>query len=252
MLEISSRYVPQSIDGLLYKFRSQGKWLEHTLRSKTLYFATVSEWNDPWDVQTTIDTSCTFDELLAYHQRILPKEHVHAAHEYTQKYIDDPVNLHYDINELWSKIASQAGLCAFAGGWKHVLLWSYYAEGHTGVALGFAPLNDIELFNCIYPMRYEKHPPNKYFEHPEQTFVDLMLVKSEVWKHEDERRAWHDPPGVHPFKKEALVEITFGASCQDLYVKHIIDICVDSGFNHLQFYKAHKVPGKYELNRHTI
>lgn len=83
------------------------------------------------------------------------------------------------------------GLLCFTSTWEEPLLWSYYADKHKGVAIGFEILQDE-----VMKMDYSDNPKRQKIEltgdadHDERSLFDLARLKCGAWRHEDEYRIW--------------------------------------------------------------
>lgn len=85
---------------------------------------------------------------------------------------------------------SQMGLLCFAGDWSEPLMWSHYAEKHTGVCLGFdvsrstvqqVSYQDDRILAALSPTP----TPHKLSEELQN---QLLCTKSGGWRYEEEYR----------------------------------------------------------------
>ncbi len=115
--------------------------------------------------------------------------------------LNDPFELHVGFskpNSLlrntfrdWKEeISKEFGILCFSKNWHNPLLWSHYAEKHTGCALGFE-IQDDKATKIIYS---KNRPLFKWTEMPSdpilrQNFLDkLFKTKFVSWKYEEEYR----------------------------------------------------------------
>lgn len=237
----------------LYKFRSiDGVALPSILRSQTIRFSNPFNWNDPFDGQIRIDTKNTQSEVarfLKYHQPKLSRAH---ARETGKKVTKNPKLWEQFVNDKMRERMAEQGFCCFTSDWSPILQWSYYADGHKGVALGFAPYEDLDLFGLPIKVRYlEEYPLVNYVNHSVECLTTLLTVKAKVWEHEQEIRIWNKR-GDQPFNPKALADITFGVRCTDEEIGQIINICKASNLNHIQFFRATRSIRKFSLERQLI
>lgn len=237
----------------LYKFRSiDGVALDSILRTQTIRFSNPLNWNDPFDGQIRIDTKNTQSEVarfLRYHQPDLSRA---RARETGKNNIKNSIWWEQFVNDKMRERLAEQGFCCFTSDWSPILQWSYYADGHKGVALGFAPYEDIELFGLPIKVRYlEEYPHVNYVNHSLECLTTLLTVKSKVWEHEQEIRIWNKR-GDLSFKQEALADITFGVRCTDRDIEHIKKVCQISGLNHVLFYRATRAERKFSLERELM
>ncbi len=93
------------------------------------------------------------------------------------------------MREFKDKLAATQGLISFSKSWNNPLLWTHYAEDHTGMALGFAVPNSV-VRKMNYIRRKEsinlekaKDPKTK------QKYLDLFYSSKHInWKYEGEYR----------------------------------------------------------------
>ncbi len=121
---------------------------------------------------------------------------------------DDDIRPEY--REERSRICDNYGLLCFCHDWRETLLWSYYADKHRGIAIGFdIPSDDvIEVCYTLNPTRQRVELTDNPRE-VEKQFLDLAKVKYGEWMHEREarvlveRKDWKDEP-VDKCGKQAL------------------------------------------------
>ncbi len=115
--------------------------------------------------------------------------------------LNDPFELHAGFSkpnnllrdtfrEFKEEISKEIGILCFSKNWHNPLLWSHYAEKHTGCALGFE-IPDDKAIQIIYS---KNRPLFKWAKMPidpkqRQTFLDrLSKTKFISWKYEEEYR----------------------------------------------------------------
>lgn len=111
-----------------------------------------------------------------------------------------------NIEKLKQKINEIIGVTCFAERPDNVLMWSHYANKHTGfcVEYDFSKLKSIEAKSMLFPVIYSKNRavlPLGLFDFsdiknvklvenslPIPEIVEALLIKSEVWQYEEEWR----------------------------------------------------------------
>jgi hypothetical protein len=94
------------------------------------------------------------------------------------------------FRETKEQINADKGLICFSRSWSNPLLWGHYAEGHTGMALGFEVSGEL-LAEVIYAKKPIKIPIDKATNKPdlsEELINRLLRTKFHDWKYEDEVR----------------------------------------------------------------
>jgi hypothetical protein len=236
---------------LFYKFRRViGDHLEGILKNKTLMFADPTKWNDPWDGQIIVETTGTRQEMTRWAKATIAQMPRQRAREFARRVEKDPAGWNKTVNAAARMAVQEQGLCCFSTSWKPVLQWSYYADGHKGVALGFDWKKDILLFAMALKVRYEeRYPLYNYLREPERCIASLLTSKSKDWVHEEEVRIWRPPPGLKRYNPETLREVIFGARCTIDDIKKVKAWCKEGGFKHLQYFKTKVVPGTFSLEK---
>lgn len=188
-----------------WKFRAADGGAERILESREIWFSAPERFNDPFDCQA--DIQGTFN---AIRDRLL------IRHEMQLAGLIEGAKRHAEVHRY-------AYFCA-CGAWDETLMWSHYADGHRGVALGFSfsadsPLNIREL-TCkpveyssdalmlaithanealniyrAYPRQYPglmAGEADAFFDRFRINIVELYeavrFMKAECWKYEQERR----------------------------------------------------------------
>lgn len=117
---------------------------------------------------------------------------------YTSKYKDlnDPMEGQYyyrtgELNEnIRSKLLQEKGeirLCSLSRVRNNQLMWSHYANGHRGVAIG---VNIIDSNCTIRPIEYNGLSLIKNQDFNDKTAFEILSHKLEVWNYEEEVRAF--------------------------------------------------------------
>ena len=115
-------------------------------------------------------------------------------------------SLSKEIEKLKQKINEIIGVTCFAERPDNVLMWSHYANKHTGfcVEYDFSKLKSTEAKSMLFPVIYSKNRavlPLGLFDFsdiknvklvenslPIPEIVEALLIKSEVWQYEEEWR----------------------------------------------------------------
>jgi hypothetical protein len=148
--------------------------------------------------------------------------------------LNDPFELNpYRIESredrlLWEKAmrdtANGKGLICFSDRWSNPVIWSHYAENHTGMCLGF-DVCDTDCFKVAYKSKKTKLPPISTIVKDRNTaFIEeALLTKYSHWRYEHEWRMFLSigtPPDSNgnyfePFgEKIKLREVIVGHSCE--------------------------------------
>jgi hypothetical protein len=237
---------------MLYKFHRNNKFLFNLLLDSSLWFSNPKDFNDPFDMRFSSDLS--FDEVLP--KDILQLEV--AKYAFSKLGIDEEQFLDqidkeiehvgFDPKELVNIFVYQMfqnmGMCCFSKTYDNILLWSHYAEGHTGVCIEFdqTELNKMEK-TLFFDLDYSDDFPIA------KEAIDLRKAfrKSECWKYEMEARLLHPNKGGVKFAKKSIKRIIFGAKTEVAEIKRIVEVVLSCGYEDIKFLKANIHPYQYKL-----
>lgn len=129
------------------------------------------------------------------------------------------------LTEFKNRYDRTSGMLSFSRRWKNPVLWSHYAAGGRGMALGF----DIDRTlgtRGVLEVRYEDNKMRALGDDPDpisKEFQELLLVtKFKHWEYEEELRAFvdlsttvkEDGRRFYPFaEKLRLREVILGPLC---------------------------------------
>lgn len=142
---------------------------------KQIYYHFLSTENAINDLQDEWIKVSTFDDLNDPFE-MLP-------------YLRFPFPERQPYHNVRRDLVKKFGLLCFTSAWEEPLLWSYYADKHKGVALGFEILRDD-----VMKVEYSDNPKRKKIEltgeadQDESSFLELAKFKYGGWKHENEYR----------------------------------------------------------------
>lgn len=95
-------------------------------------------------------------------------------------YLTDPAN--GNIIRLLRTEKYKTRICSLSRDYRHTLLWSHYADSHTGCCIEVSAVNEREIPT---PVRYIEHIP---IVSDMQEGKELLSHKSTVWEYEKEVR----------------------------------------------------------------
>ena len=191
---------------VLYKYRSlAGKNRDYTKRlivDRELYFASVDEFNDPFDCRASIVVPRATPEQ--WKEFGLPRR---PPRELREKMMAEKGQ-----QVLLESVRKLGIFCSTSDAFS-ILMWSYYTLGHTGVCLGFrtstgsgSPLWDSRPveYSDVYP----SYNPLRREAGGEES---VLIKKAKPWEHESEWRAFNsDGHGVVRYEQNVLKEVVLG------------------------------------------
>lgn len=213
------------IPDVLYKYRSLSgesrKYVRQTIVENKVYFSSPAKFNDPFDcrVHMTFGGSNrawkkNFMAFLKKHRPDLNRQQRQAeVHRIVNTgRLRNPEVLQRMIADM-QKAVDGLGVFSLSARNDDILMWSYYAEHHAGLCLGF--LHRVGPLGPALPVEYSStYPKLNYLKDDERRMMEAnLLTKSASWKHEDEWRIvdWSQGSGLRRYPSELLSEIIFGA-----------------------------------------
>jgi hypothetical protein len=185
-LEIGVRN--QDLPQFIFKYRTIDS-TKKLLENNSLWFSSPKDFNDPFDCQIIPDTNNTVEQIEQYIRKNTPgtftdKEIVaHAAKFQNENIWQDYMKIAAD------RCINSTGVCCFSKNKKNLLMWSHYADSHTGVCLKFDILKDADFFHVILPVIYRQdYPVYNHLENSESFTTSMFLSKSTGWEYEEELR----------------------------------------------------------------
>lgn len=218
---------------LLYKFRGLSKRhrIESIFRTHTLYWPAISELNDPFEskprivappIRSALDKRKAEGSVFELFRRQgMSRDEAKAR----SKAASLPGFLEKRAIEMTRKIPPALGayrIYSLAGNCQSILLWSHYAEAHTGICLGFSTHKTD--FGEAMEVYYSKNLATvDLFDREHETNLRAMaLTKSDEWRYEQEFRLVSEEPtpsGMLPvndhlyvFDPACLAEVIMGCN----------------------------------------
>jgi len=197
VLEALSRMPP-----VLYKYSGLSgerlEWMRRLIVKSELYFAPSSAFNDPLDCRIAPNFNAS---RLAIEQfcrvrlrQWFPLEDRRARKERIRQMVlkskteDGQESLAKDL----LRSLDENGIACFAKDPAKMLLWSYYAEGHSGIAVRFNITLEHLMARQFIPIEVQysnDFPVVHFYKAKTQEFLRTLFgTKSLAWKHEEEWR----------------------------------------------------------------
>ncbi|MGY3856846.1 DUF2971 domain-containing protein [Aeromonas intestinalis] len=114
--------------------------------------------------------------------------------------------------EYYNTFLKRIGVLSLSRQYDNTLMWSHYADYHKGFLVGFRYSipedlveNDADLdYKNIIPRKVIYSSDRPVYDVNSQFKTEVLLNKNEVWKYEEEERAfsWKVQPGIHDYDRE--------------------------------------------------
>ncbi len=225
-------YVPEKPPARLYKYQPFSERTLTALKSRTLYFARPSSFNDPYDFSVPVRVAdISMDDCI---QLLKGKiggswDGVHGDRRYVDEdgkpteFLRQTVK-NSGIDAFRAKLRESylnRGVTCFSEAPDDTLLWSHYGGGHRGISLEFDTSRPV--LSRLHKVRYTDEIPmfNVVDEllNDSPLFMCMLLTKAACWSYEREWRAIHiEAEKEYCYGVDALTGVYLGARLTDAEV----------------------------------
>lgn len=238
----TGRY-PESV----YKYRTI-KQASQILQNFQFFFSSAANFNDPFD--------CALDEVVQYTQSDfsawlsgMPSSVSKAEKQiFIELYKNSGQEFNEQIKKLKNQNINSKGVLALSKTNENILLWSHYAENHTGVAIKLNITKDLNFFTTPINIEYtDKYTPLNFLTEPLKSIEQTLSKKSIDWEYEKEFRIYKNTIGLQKINPEAITDVFFGIKTSKDDIQKIKSICNNKELSHVNFYKAEKTYGEFSM-----
>lgn len=239
-------------NNFLYKYRSFSENTDKIIKNTSLYLSPIEKFNDPFDSKLSYKQCYTTEEIQKYWEVFLrdkePKTTVEQAMEnygISEKFVERQ-------NLLRKDLETEIGVLSLSKTSTSILMWSHYANNHTGLVFEFEPKYATSCLAKPIKVDYEiSYDVLSYVVERkvrEEQYIKELLTKFVDWSYEKEYRVIEiNFQGEKEFHKDELKSIIFGLKAKTTDMDNMIKLCHENGFSHVKFKKAEAVHGKFEL-----
>lgn len=206
----------------LFKYEALSLQSLQNLKNQSIYFASPSRFNDPYDCAITAGVADPTDaDIEAARFRYL--NHPEATEDVRHLFLSAPPRvlrerlvkiLGKTVEEQRERFLTTKGVCCFSEINDDLLMWAHYGGCYRGICLAFD--TRFEPFHKIRKVSYvEKMPQIEVRPIVEgdatQVFESLFCTKSRSWAYEREWRCMHaEANKLYTYRPEALKAVYFG------------------------------------------
>ncbi len=226
---------------------TEDKYTERIFKHNELYFRNPNKFNDPFDCKAllTFKRDWNLEEYIKFvKNNAIDSIGRNLNNKEKQSYKEMAIevfknsdrnqlnrNFNNTIKEGLAKSINEFRILCLSEKYNDILMWSHYADGHRGFVL---QLNTEALLQNF------KHPPQKVFYSPEESFPSIkdfnernhthmfLITKSSHWEYEGEWRIFmqdEDNPEkegkVYKFKNGLITGIILGCEMKNCKKKKI-------------------------------
>jgi hypothetical protein len=248
----------------LYKYCANNKHTENIFINSELYFALPSLFNDPFDSKLKFSFEGSLNDIRKAYGRALYSSSLHNNNRYRQlnsqeadeiaeKWITPKLidNKDYQVKftERIQKLENPQGVLCLSEVNNNILMWSHYAEKHTGICLEFSWPNDDPIFGKYQRVKYQTHYESvwAWLYTYDEIAKKTMFIKSIDWVYEKEYRILVKNEGCRMFPKESLTGVIFGCQIPKKIKDFYIEIIKNNKYS-LELFDAIPDISSYSLN----
>lgn len=218
----SSEEVPSPLPPVLYKYYEFNEWTQAIFEKNEIYFQSPDCFNDPFDSKLAHTYKGTEDQRISRLIACWRKEGVaFDTDEITYAKTQECAMNGQDVAKVMDKgtaerLRKRLGVFCMTTDKQNLLMWSHYANAHTGFCLEFNTANECfreRTFPILYPEPRSERPQLNLIEDINSgKMIEALFTKAVDWEYEDEWRIVDQPkgPGVKQFPAEALTSVYLG------------------------------------------
>jgi len=253
---------------IIYKYYnvSDITLIKKILKEGLIKFCSPNDFNDPFDCRFNLETKYSETEYRNY---LFAKGLGHVMIDSNiDLYRRGQINILNLIKSIHNNQLKEVGIFCTATKPTNILMWSHYANKHTGICIGYKTItehnknylqfnkNDLKPEYAsdgkveIEKVKYTTKMPKKLNilkQNNQKHFWDFLISKSTNWKYEQEYRCiillnYLKNKYIH-IQKECIAEVVIGLKTD----QNIIDEVLKYINSDQKIYRTYVSNNKYEL-----
>jgi hypothetical protein len=237
--------------------QSRIKKLRDIILEGRFWLSSPRHFNDPFDMTAHVVIDGTTKQLRARVRELIEER---STSQWKKRREEEGRFMALDRTELLKRLRrsfevniDSTGVFAFAGTPRSGIMWSHYAEQHSGICLQFEICKDPASMVVAVPVQYDKeYPIINWTQGMHERIAIALRRKFEDWKYEDEWRIiWPNGAGTYlPFKPAALVGVILGYKADDGAVRNLESILEERkkrGLSDVTLYRAAMHERRYAM-----
>ena len=231
--------------------------VKDVLVKSRLWLSSPVDFNDPFDSSIKITISPNIQEQRERINNMLKEKGVRYTERkkrvlhFARKSESEREKI---LNNGYQNSLKKIGIFSFAGKLKNNLMWSHYANNHSGLCVQFERARDFIVLSSAVRVDYSTdYPVAIWGRNFEESLKNALLQKQEQWSYEQESRiirpGWANK--YLPIKPEAVVGIIMGCKSKEDHHKvmeEILDERRHAGLPTVQCYFVKKSTSGYNLS----
>lgn len=218
------------------------------LESKTLWFSSPKNFNDPFDCNVDLlDFTPSHEGIKEFINQKVSGNRA-TRREEIAKNKRDPFRIKSQVAGQTQTNFHKSGVCCYSEVNDNILMWSHYSDNHKGVCLKFnSSLRTLGTMTA--KVNYLSGYLTSNFWHEKGGAIyHLVFTKAADWKYEREIRSIRIlDNGAIVFDINLLEEIIFGCRTDAAVIDRIIKITSDKQYKHIKFKKAKQTKSSFTL-----
>jgi len=212
----------------LFRYRRANEYTLKEITNYQLFAAAPKDLNDPFEsgAPVRIDEQKLKASFIDYCVENKRSSAADAAIEFDSLAITRTSKL---LEQGLDRRRADSGVVSFSAVANSIRMWSYYADSHEGICIGYK--SSFGPFLAAMKVRYQNpDEPLDLMEalrtDPAQLADHVSLRKASEWEFEQEYRLCvgqiGSRPRLLPFKPEAISEIRFGSRIKDDFREQVL------------------------------
>lgn len=234
------------------------KYLRDILIDCKFWLSSPLDFNDPFDMSAHVVFEGEPKLIRERFRSLINSQATDKGWVERKKLLDDfmarGVNVWLSsIKKIFYERQRKTGIFSFAGDPRSILMWSHYANNHTGICLQFEVVKDPVTMLGAIPVDYvDEHPIYNWLLDSSEMYKRVLLSKFSVWGYEKESRIIRSEQ-AHSylrFAPSALVGVIFGSRADEKVIEIVTNLLEERkklGMPSVKVYKASKHESKYKL-----
>ena len=220
----------------IYQYMSSDVALNNVVPNQKFRFSDPLSFNDPFDCSVKLLKFTINPQKLDKNLTKLKSRVSRAEYRETKRRLLDKSHQ----EKLFKEKRRNYKLSCFSKKNDDILMWSHYAEKHTGICIGF----DFKKFDAdkyiLCPVNYidkiKEFDGNLRFE---KVIYYWLTTKSSIWEYEEEIRAIKFSPSNETyefadFPKNSIKEIIFGCNVSRKVIQKMIYLIKTHQINNIK------------------
>jgi len=249
---------------MYYKYRAfNSRYSEELFSKNSIYFAGSKDLNDPFELSPFFKPPKDVHERIAFADYMLIKHFPHLKRKerirQRGQFVKELLDKDFLRDTMKITYEDTIGIYSSTKIKDNLLMWSYYAEAHSGFCVGY-DLDSLpgNVFKAPHPVDYSDTYPvittNEWMSEVEEVLIEgfkkIALVKSNSWLHEQEIRFIRNlsEGGIGPYllKTGTMKEVILGAKISDDNRELILN-WISKYQAHVKIFNAKLHESSYEL-----